>query len=130
MCSKLPATFALFPILSRRYAHMQLSRVYIPPLYLYRFSCEKKYQALHACTTSMFTFWSMGAWERGYIKPQTLTSAHRYKVRTSVCVCFSCLQSSVPGRPAECETKQHDARVEHLQWKDDRNNGKYPSSGN
>ena len=25
-----------------------------------------KYQALHACTTSMFVFQSMGAWERGY----------------------------------------------------------------
>ena len=32
----------------------------------YCFSREKKYQALHACTTSMFVFRSMGAWERGY----------------------------------------------------------------
>jgi len=27
----------------------------------------KKYQALHACTTSMFAFWSVGTWERGYM---------------------------------------------------------------
>ena len=35
-------------------------------LYLWHFSRDKKYQALHACTTSMFAFQSVGAWERGY----------------------------------------------------------------
>ena len=29
MCSKLPATFALFPVLSRGYAHAQLSPLYL-----------------------------------------------------------------------------------------------------
>jgi len=28
MCSKLPATFALFPVLSRGYAHAQLTSLY------------------------------------------------------------------------------------------------------
>ena len=66
-----------------------------------------------------------------HIKPQTLSSAQGYKVKLNVhvCVCFSCPQSSVPGRPAECKAEQYDACVEHLQWKDDRNNGKYPLSG-
>ena len=68
-CSKLLATFALFPVLSRGYAHAQLSS-----LYLYRFSHDKKYQALHACTTSMFAFWSVGAWVRGYVHVNVLCS--------------------------------------------------------
>ena len=41
-------------------------KVVLPHVYFWRCSHEKKYQALHACTTSMFAFWSVGAWERGY----------------------------------------------------------------
>ena len=44
------------------YAHVQLKS-------FYPFGgahVRKKYQALHACTSSMFMFWSVGAWERGY----------------------------------------------------------------
>ena len=40
---------------------MQLRSFY----HLSTFVC-KKYQALHACTTSMFAFMSVGPWERGY----------------------------------------------------------------
>ena len=44
------------------------------PLYFWCFSREKKYQALHACTTStMFTFQSVGAWEGGYKAVQHIT---------------------------------------------------------
>ena len=41
--------------------------LHVPRVYFRQCSREKKYQALHTCTTSMFTFRSMGAWERGYI---------------------------------------------------------------
>ena len=64
LCSKLPATFALFPVLSLR-VRPRTIKFSLPPLYLYHFSHEKKYQALHAYTTSMFAFRSIGAWERG-----------------------------------------------------------------
>ena len=63
-CSKFPDTFTLFPVLSLR-VHPRTIKVSLPPLYPRRCSCEKTYQALHTCTTSMFMFWSMGAWERG-----------------------------------------------------------------
>ena len=44
------------------------------PLYFWCFSREKKYQALHACTTStMFTFQRVGAWEGGYKAVQLIT---------------------------------------------------------
>ena len=62
-CNKLPATFALFPVLNLGYAHAQLSSFH--PLSTFTASHVKKYQALHACTTSVFTFWSVGAWEQG-----------------------------------------------------------------
>ena len=40
-----------------------------------------------------------------------------------MCACVVLLsQSSVPGGPAKWEAEQYDARVEHLQWKDGRNN--------
>ena len=50
-------------------AHTQLKPLY--PLSTFNaFMWQKKqHQALHACTTSMFAFWSMGAWERGYLLP-------------------------------------------------------------
>ena len=63
-CSKLPATFVPFPVLSL--ICPRTIKWHLPRVYLWRFSREKKYQALHACTTSMFAFQSMGAWERGY----------------------------------------------------------------
>ena len=37
--------------------------VYLPPLYPWRSSREKKYQTLPACTTSLLVFRSVGAWE-------------------------------------------------------------------
>ena len=41
--------------------------VILPWFYLWCFSRGKKYQALHACTTSMFAFRNVGAWERSYL---------------------------------------------------------------
>ena len=68
--SKLPTTFTLFPVLSFR-VRPHTIKVSLPPLNLWHFSRDKKYQALHVCTTSMSTFWSLGklepgkAWEQG-----------------------------------------------------------------
>ena len=41
-------------------------KISLPLLYLWRFSYNKKYQVFHAYTILMFTFQSVGAWERGY----------------------------------------------------------------
>ena len=44
-CIKFPATFALFSVVCLGYAHAQLSSLYsylVPPLYLWRFSRDKK----------------------------------------------------------------------------------------
>ena len=49
-CSKLPDTFALFPVLSLQ-VRPHIIKVFIPPFYLQCCSWEKKYQALSACTT-------------------------------------------------------------------------------
>ena len=73
-CSKLPATFALFSVLSLP-VRPRTIKVFLPPFYPQQCSREKKYQALITCTTSMFAFQSGGAWERGYknvtISPHT-----------------------------------------------------------
>ena len=47
---------------SESWVHPHSIKVSLPPLYLRRFSREKKYQALHACTTSILR---SGAWEPG-----------------------------------------------------------------
>ena len=65
-CIKLPATFAPFLCCASRVCPRTI-KFSLPPLYLWRFSRDKKYQALHACTTSMFVFRSVEAWERGYV---------------------------------------------------------------
>ena len=48
-------------------AHTPLTiKIFLPFFCLWHCSREKKYQALPACTTSMFVLRSRGAWERGY----------------------------------------------------------------
>ena len=48
MCSKSPATFAVFLSLQ---VHLHTLKVSLSPLYSWRISREKKYQVLPACTT-------------------------------------------------------------------------------
>lgn len=64
-CSKLSATLALFPVLSFRILSHTI-KVTLPPLYPWRCSRAKKYQALSACTTSMFMLQTGEVWQRGY----------------------------------------------------------------
>ena len=45
------------------YAH-ELSWSLYPTFSLWCFSHRENYQVLHACTTSMFAFQSVGAWEQ------------------------------------------------------------------
>ena len=66
-CSKLPVIFALFPVLSLR-VHPHAIKVILSLFYFGQCSRGEKYQALSACTTLMFTFRSVGAWEQGYVK--------------------------------------------------------------
>ena len=62
-CSRLPAIFALFLVLNLRVR---------PPTIKVVLPLRKKYQALLACTTSVFMFRNGGAWERGYTEtPET-----------------------------------------------------------
>lgn len=49
-CNKLPATIALLHVLSLWVCPCTI-KVSLPSLYIYCCSCEKKYQAIHACTT-------------------------------------------------------------------------------
>ena len=56
MCSKLPITFTLFPVLNLQVCPRTIM-VPLSSLYPWHCSREKKYQALHTCTTSMFAFW-------------------------------------------------------------------------
>ena len=63
---KFPTTFTLFPACFEYPCTIEVS---LPSLYLWCFSHDKKYQALHTCTTSVFAFRSMGPWERGYNIP-------------------------------------------------------------
>ena len=58
IANKLPATFVLFHVLSLWVCPRSLSTL--------DSSHVRKYQALHACTTSIFSFRRVGAWERGY----------------------------------------------------------------
>ena len=84
-CSKLPTTFALFFFwfwVSGMPTHNQGFSI---PFLLLTVLAWKKYQALalRACTTStsMFTFWRVGAWEQGYIKT-TSSSLNFTSIRT------------------------------------------------
>ena len=54
-------TFANFKALWLRQCTIKVS---LSPFYLWRYTRKKKYQALPACTTSVFVFWSERAWER------------------------------------------------------------------
>ena len=57
------STVALFPVLSLRVR---------PPTIKVVLPLRKKYQAVLACTTSVFVFQNGGAWERGYTEtPET-----------------------------------------------------------
>ena len=58
------AIFGLFHVPSLLWLHPRTIKVFPAPFYLWRCSHEKKkYQAFHVYTTSMFEFWSVGAWE-------------------------------------------------------------------
>ena len=46
---------------SDSWVHPPTMKVSLPPLYLWSFSRDKKYQALHACTTLVFAFQSVRA---------------------------------------------------------------------
>ena len=78
-CNKLPATFVPFPVLSRGYAHAQLSSFYLLSTFTAS-HMRKKYQALHACITSMFAFRSVGAWEQGYFWSMVAVYANRLDI--------------------------------------------------
>ena len=58
IANKLPATFVLFHVLSLWVCPRSLSTLDSAHV--------RKYQALHACTTSIFAFRRVGAWEQGY----------------------------------------------------------------
>ena len=66
-CSKLPATFDLFPFWAFGYAHVQLRSYY--SLSTLRLLMWEKHQALHTwtCTTSMFALQSGEAWNKDYL---------------------------------------------------------------
>ena len=63
VCFPLPSLF--FSVLNLWVCPCTI-KVSLPPLYHWHFSRDKHHQALHACTTSMFAFRSVGAWEQGY----------------------------------------------------------------
>ena len=52
MCRNLPATTALFPVLSL-WVRPCAIKVFLPPFYPRGFSCAKKNQALSACINSI-----------------------------------------------------------------------------
>ena len=64
--------------------------LHVPLVYFRRRSREKKYQALHTCTTSMFTFRSVGAWEReATVLSWLYISIYHYQTLPQVlCMCM------------------------------------------
>ena len=110
MCSKLPDTFALFPVLSLRVCPRTI-KVSLLPLYPRRCSREKIYQALSTCTTSMFVFQSGGAWNEATVTPEWASLA---SLPGLLCFSFFWFAFSIIHRAAcwllcilSCILKQH-----------------------
>ena len=61
----LPANLGPFHVLSL-WVHQRAVKVFLAPFNTFDgVHVRKKYQGLHACTTSMFMFQRVGAWEQG-----------------------------------------------------------------
>ena len=76
-CSKLPATFALFPVLSLGYAHTQLSSLYL----LSTFTASHVRKNTRFSTPAQLQCSRSGAWEPGneainYLQYYRMTGSH------------------------------------------------------
>ena len=97
MCSKLPATctFALFPILSHGYAHVQLSRVYL----VSTFTASHVRINIRLSTPAQLQCSRSGTWEPGnegrlnHKHSPVLKGTKLGSMCTCVCVCASLVPS-------------------------------------